>query len=83
MTVIPSPNLTFYGYLNIKCYQYISFVINIYSRIFISVIAYPLCMTSSHVALMLKNLSANAGHKRCRFNPLARKIPEEGNGNSL
>ena len=39
MTVIHSPNLTFCGYLNIKCYQYISFLINIYSRIFISVIA--------------------------------------------
>ena len=24
-----------------------------------------------------KNLSANAGDKRCKFNPLARKIPEE------
>ena len=30
-----------------------------------------------------KNPSANAGDKRCRFNPLARKIPEEGNDNPL
>ena len=82
MMVIPSPNLTFCGYQNIKCHQYISFLINIYSRIFISVIAYPLCITSQ-VVLMVKNPSANAEDRRCRFNAFARKIPEEGNDNPL
>ena len=39
---------------------------------------------ASQVMLVVKNLPANADrHKRCRFDPLVRKIPGKGNGNPL
>ena len=33
-------------------------------------------LTHSQVALVVKNLSANAGDMKCRFNPWVRKIPQ-------
>ena len=40
-------------------------------------------MQTFQVALMVKILPANAGAKRCVFDPWVRKIPWRGNSNRL